>query len=104
MKAGGSDQDMGHAIQGDANEWGAGAPSLYRRSYLSSIYVDHEERANIITHFAERMFPFVRRVTGYEVYSPGQEPINAVLYKNVGDENRPHCDGSCEGQRYVLGE
>ena len=104
MKAGGSDQDMGHAIEGGANEWGAGAPSSYRRSYSSSIYVDHEDRANIITHFAERMFPFVRRVTGYEVYSPGQEPINAVLYKNVGDENRPHCDGSCEGQRYVLGE
>ena len=104
MKAGGSDQDMGHAIEGGANEWGAGAPSSYRRLYSSSIYVDHEDRANIITHFAERMFPFVRRVTGYKVYSPGKEPINAVLYKNVGDENWPHCDGSCEGQRYVLGE
>jgi hypothetical protein len=104
VKAGGSDQDMGHAIEGGANERGAGAPSSYRRSYSSSIYVDHEDRANMITHFAERMFPFVRRMTGYEVYSPGQESINAVLYKNVGDENRPHCDGSCEGQRYVLGE
>jgi hypothetical protein len=55
-------------------------------------------------HFVERMFAFVHRVTEYEEYSPGQEPINAVLYKNVGNENRPHCDGSCKGQQYVLGE
>jgi hypothetical protein len=97
VKAGGSDQDMGHAIKGGANERGAGAPLLYRRSYSSSIYMDHEDRANMITHFAKRMFAFVRHVTGYKVYSPGQEPINAVLYKNVGDENWPHCNGSCKG-------
>jgi prolyl 4-hydroxylase len=103
VKAGGSDQDMGHAIEGAVNERG-GAPSSYRRSYLSSIYVDHEDRTNMITRFAERMFAFVRRLTGYKVYGPGQEPINAVLYSDMGDENRPHCDGSCEGQRYVLGE
>jgi hypothetical protein len=73
VKAGGSDQDMGHAIKGGANKWGAGAPSSYHRSYLSSIYVDHEDRANMITHFAKWMFAFVSRVTGYEVYGPGQE-------------------------------
>jgi hypothetical protein len=104
VKAGGSNQDMRHAIEGGANKRGAGAPSLYCRSYSFSIHVDHEDRTNIITHFTKRMFAFVRCVTGYKVYSPGQEPINAVLYKNVGDENRPHCNGSCEGQWYVLGE
>ena len=36
--------------------------------------------------FSERMFAFVRNITGYDVRGPGQEPINAVLYKDKGDE------------------
>jgi hypothetical protein len=63
VKAGGSNQDMGHAIEGAVNERG-GAPSSYRRLYSSSIYVDHEDRTDMITRFAKRMFAFVRRVIG----------------------------------------
>jgi prolyl 4-hydroxylase len=96
MKAGGSDEDMGRAHEDEG-------PSSYRRSYSSNIDVDYENRTNMITRFAERMFAFVRGVTGYEVYGPGQEPINAVLYKNAGDEYRPHCDGNCDGEQYPFG-
>jgi hypothetical protein len=84
VKAGGSDQNMGHAIEGGANKWGAGAPSSYHRSYLSSIYVDHEDRANLIMHFAERMFAFVHHVTGYKVYGPEQEPHQCCAVQEHG--------------------
>ena len=33
----------------------------------------------------------------------GQEPINAVYYKDDGDQYRPHCDGACRGGAYTLG-
>jgi hypothetical protein len=101
MKAGGLDQDMAPAYEGNGN--GQSAPSTYRPSYSSNIYVDFEDRTDMMTRFAERTFAFVRRMTGYEVYGPGHEPINAILYKNVGDENRPHCDGHCHGEPYELG-
>jgi hypothetical protein len=37
-------------------------------------------------------------MTGYEVYGPGHEPINVVLYIDVGDEKRPHCHGHFHGK------
>ena len=39
---------------------------------------------------------------GLEVYAPGQEPLNAVVYGD-GDEYLEHCDGACGGGRYELG-
>ena len=33
----------------------------------------------------------------------GQEPLNSVLYRDAGDEYRPHCDGLCAGGQYTRG-
>jgi prolyl 4-hydroxylase len=30
--------------------------------------------------------------------------VNAVVYKEAGDEYRPHCDGECYGAPYKLGK
>uniref|UniRef100_A0A7S1ZNJ8 Fe2OG dioxygenase domain-containing protein n=2 Tax=Trieres chinensis TaxID=1514140 RepID=A0A7S1ZNJ8_TRICV len=98
MKAGKSDEHMGRA-----QEFGQGATE-YRRSYSSNIQVDYEDRSDPITRFSERMFAFVRDVGGYDVHGPGQEPINAVLYRRPGDEYRPHCDGPCHGGPYNRGD
>jgi hypothetical protein len=35
--------------------------------------------------------------------NPNQEPVNAVYYKDNGDQYRPHCDGECSGGRCFLG-
>jgi len=44
-------------------------------------------------------------VAGYEdLYEgEGQEPINAVYYKEWDDQYRPHCDGECNGGPWRLG-
>jgi len=43
-------------------------------------------------------------IAGYDVQEgAGQEPINAVYYKDDGDQYRPHCDGECRGNAYTLG-
>mmetsp|Transcript_6015 Transcript_6015/g.8864 ORF Transcript_6015/g.8864 Transcript_6015/m.8864 type:complete len:492 (+) Transcript_6015:59-1534(+) len=97
IEAGGTDEVMGRAHES------GGGPSSYRRSYSTNIDVDYESPTDPITRFANRMFAFVRDITGYSLYGPGQEPINAVLYKDAGDEYRPHCDGPCNGQRNQYG-
>ena len=39
-------------------------------------------------------------IAGYDVQEgAGQEPINAVYYKDDGDQYRPHCDGECACKR-----
>ena len=50
---------------------------------------------------ANRFYDVARKVTGYELYPPGQEPVNWLFYK-PGYEYRPHCDGNCRanGIRY----
>jgi hypothetical protein len=76
---------------------------MYLKSYSFNIYVDYKDRTKIMMHFAEQTFAFVHQMTGYEVYGPGHEPLNAMLYKNVGEENQPHCYGHCHGKPYKLG-
>ena len=61
-------------------------PSSYRRSYSVNLDVDVYDGASPLTQLAERQFALVRDLTGYSVYAPGQEPINSVLYRNIGDE------------------
>jgi len=75
-----------------------------RMSYSSSIYPPLNDPEHHLTRFTALMFTVVRNLTGYKVYPPGQEPLNAVLYKNRGDEYRPHCDGNCGGGRHNVGE
>jgi hypothetical protein len=65
VKACGLDEDMFPAYKG-YGDWQS-KPSTYRKSYLSNIYVDYEDRTDMMTRFAERTFAFVRRMTGYEV-------------------------------------
>ena len=43
--------------------------------------VDYDDGNSPLTGFALRQFSFVRNVTGFSLEEPGQEPINAVLYK-----------------------
>eukprot|EP00957_Ditylum_brightwellii_P118929 9070677-Ditylum_brightwellii.AAC.1 len=79
-------------VMGRAHE-SSGGPSSYRHSYSTNTDVDYENPTYHITRFANRMFAFVWDITGYSLYGPGQDPINAVLYKDAGDEFHPHCDG-----------
>ena len=37
------------------------------------------------------------------VEGPGQEPVNAVYYKDYDDQYRPHCDGECNGGKWRRG-
>lgn len=65
---------------------------------------DFEWEDHLITRLARRKFAFAREVAGYDVVEgEGQEPVNAVYYKDDGDQYRPHCDGECHGARYSLG-
>ena len=68
------------------------------------MYPDYAEEALPTTRLARRKFAFARQVAGYPVdEGVGQEPVNAVYYKDDGDQYRPHCDGECHGGRYELG-
>jgi len=97
IDAGGSEEKMGAAHE-------AGGPSSYRKSYSSNINIDYDNRTSVLTRISEKQYALVRDLTGYDVHGNlGQEPLNAVLYKNIGDEYRPHCDGPCNGGLYPHG-
>ncbi|CAE8617355.1 unnamed protein product [Polarella glacialis] len=98
MRHGGHWDDMGRAYVSK------GGQSQYRRSYSANIDPDLKDTNSELTRMVARMFAVTRNLTGYSVWPPGQEPVNAVLYKNPGDEYRVHCDGSCRGTKYVPGE
>ena len=54
---------------------------------------------------ARRKFAFAREAAGYTHLQEGdgQEPVNAVYYKDYDDQYRPHCDGECNGGKWRLG-
>ena len=66
---------------------------------------DFEDETHVFTQVARRKFLFARAMAGYTglAEGDGQEPINAVYYKDDGDQYRPHCDGECNGGRYSIG-
>ena len=70
--------EMGPAHVGGAGSAGA---SSYRRSFSSNMNPDLDDPSDLLTQLAQRQFSFVRHITGYGVTAPGQEPVNAVLYK-----------------------
>jgi len=75
----------------------------YRRSYSQNIYpASISDR--VYARFSARMFDVTRTLTSYPVFPSGQEPLNVALYRDVGDEYRPHCDGQCGGGPYKPGE
>eukprot|EP00930_Biecheleria_cincta_P045745 TRINITY_DN31526_c0_g1_i2.p1 TRINITY_DN31526_c0_g1~~TRINITY_DN31526_c0_g1_i2.p1 ORF type:complete len:441 (-),score=42.81 TRINITY_DN31526_c0_g1_i2:177-1499(-) len=74
-----------------------GEQDPYRRSWSSNIDVDLYDLNSSVTQMTVRLFAVARRLTGYPVHPPGQEPLNAVIYRDLGDEYRPHCDGTCDG-------
>ena len=83
---------------------GGGGTSSWRQSYSVNMVPDFEWEDHLITRIARRKFAFARDVAGYDVVEGvGQEPVNAVYYKNDGDQYRPHCDGECHGSPYTLG-
>ena len=83
---------------------GGGGTSNWRRSYSVNMVPDFENEDNHVTRIARRKFAFAREVARYDVTEGvGQEPINAVYYKDEGDQYRPHCDGECYGRPYPLG-
>mmetsp|Transcript_94574 Transcript_94574/g.282439 ORF Transcript_94574/g.282439 Transcript_94574/m.282439 type:complete len:417 (+) Transcript_94574:43-1293(+) len=98
VEAGGDWDSMGRAFTSQ------GKPSSYRRSYSKNIYPPLGDSDHKLMRLVARMFSTTRNLTGYNVYPPGQEPVNAVLYKDLGDEYRPHCDGTCTGEDYKNGE
>ena len=67
------------------------------------MYPDLDDPSALLTQFTVRSFALVRNITGFDVHPQGQEPVNAVLYKNPGDQYKPHCDGSCNGGQYAHG-
>jgi len=72
-----------------------GSTSTYRSSYSVNMFPDFDDEADPVTRLARRKFAFAREVAEYEgaVEGEGQEPVNAVYYKDYGDQYRPHCDG-----------
>ena len=84
---------------------GGGGTSAWRRSYSVNMQPDFEDETHVFTQVARRKFLFARDVAGYAglVEGDGQEPVNAVYYKDDGDQYRPHCDGECGGGKYSIG-
>ena len=84
---------------------GGGGVSSYRQSYSVNMMPNFDDPAFTVTRWARRKFAFAREVAGYGGVEEGdgQEPINAVYYKDFGDQYRPHCDGECNGGKYSLG-
>mmetsp|Transcript_21817 Transcript_21817/g.68435 ORF Transcript_21817/g.68435 Transcript_21817/m.68435 type:complete len:237 (-) Transcript_21817:169-879(-) len=76
-----------------------GGFSAARRSYSVNMYPEYEDPNRPVTALARRLFAFAREAAGYETLmeGPGQEPVNAVYYKDDGDQYRAHCDGECNG-------
>jgi len=93
---------------------------------------DFEDETDVVTRLMRRKFAFAREVAEYDelVENEGQarhmhthttrdqalatprtvrptrraqEPVNAVYYKDDGDQYRPHCDGECHGGGYRRG-
>jgi len=85
---------------------GGGGTSQWRQSYSVNMYPDYDDPASAVTRLAHRKFAFAREVAGYANLQEGegQEPINAVYYKDNGDQYRPHCDGECNGNKYWEGQ
>lgn len=77
-----------------------GQQDPYRRSWSNNIDVDLYNISSSMTQMTVRLFAVARNLTGYPVHPPGQEPLNAVIYKDLGDEYRPHCDGTCNGGKH----
>ncbi len=82
-----------------------GAVSSYRSSYSMNMVPDFDDETNVVTKIVRRKFAFAREVADYEELfeGEGQEPLNAVYYKDYDDQYRPHCDGECHGGRYKRG-
>ena len=82
-----------------------GGTSAIRRSYSVNMYPDFDDESDVVTQLARRKFAFAREVARYPeiVEGPGQEPVNAVYYKDYDDQYRPHCDGECNGGKWRLG-
>mmetsp|Transcript_10826 Transcript_10826/g.31753 ORF Transcript_10826/g.31753 Transcript_10826/m.31753 type:complete len:257 (+) Transcript_10826:3-773(+) len=82
-----------------------GGFSAARRSYSVNMYPEYDDPNRPVTALARRLFAFAREAAGYETLmeGPGQEPVNAVYYKDDGDQYRPHCDGECHGGGYRRG-
>jgi len=100
VRAGGGWEEMARSHTSD------GGPSHDRRSYSSRIEPPLWDPGHPITRVVAEMFAITRNLSGYAVYPRGQEPVNAVLYRHVGDEYRLHCDGRCydRDNAYRLGE
>ena len=82
-----------------------GGVSSWRRSYSVNMEPDYDDEADVVTGLARRQFAFAREVSGYSDVeeNAGQEPVNAVYYKEPGDHYGAHCDGECTGGRYQKG-
>ncbi|KAL1503089.1 hypothetical protein AB1Y20_011153 [Prymnesium parvum] len=82
-----------------------GRASQERRSYSVNMYPDFEDNTNTVTKLSHKLFQFAREVAGYTSLYPnaGQEPVNAVFYKDYDDQYRAHCDGECRGGLYREG-
>lgn len=76
-----------------------GGLSSSRKSWSHNMYPDFDDETSAVTRLARRKFAFAREVAGYDTLNEGlgQEPINAVYYKEYGDQYRCHCDGECNG-------
>jgi len=84
---------------------GGGGVSSSRQSYSVNMFPDFDDETHVVTRLSRRKFAFAREVAGYVKLheGEGQEPINAVYYKDFGDQYRPHCDGVCHGGKHRSG-
>ena len=84
---------------------GKGGTSSFRQSFSCNMYPDFDDPTNIITKMVRRKFAFAREVAEYEdlIENEGQEPLNAVFYKDYDDQYRSHCDGECHGGPWRTG-
>ena len=82
-----------------------GGVSDWRQSYSVNMYPDYDDELDAVTRLARRKFAFAREHVGYTDLqeNAGQEPINAVYYRNSGDHYGAHCDGECNGGGYRRG-
>ena len=62
----------------------------------------NESNSDKLDLLFQRIYRIANSVTGFNLHHAGQEPFMAIQY-GATDQYVPHCDGSCDGSRYVRG-
>ena len=80
--------------------------SAARKAKNAMVRPHLDDPTDVLAPLQRRVFNFVNEHGGggYEAFTlPGQEPFNVIQYNVSGDEYTAHCDGYCDGSKFMAG-